>query len=170
MLARKLSIGAIPCPLDCHYKLRSLLIDQCKFTNAKRTALLLVFACDETSEGVRTLLFKLGDVMRRDVIALDAMRWMSMIWRRESLDLSLTTYECMPIIEQQCTVRSLAACCESRNDHVASTWQRHDAQHADAGLAERQCDAGACGHRWCCGPIHALVRCVLCRQLRAGHC
>jgi phosphatidylinositol-4,5-bisphosphate 3-kinase len=95
-VARKLSAGAIECPLDCRFKLRSLLVDRCKFTNAKRTALLLVFGCDQARDGTRTLLFKTGDDMRRDVLALDAMRWMSAIWRHESLDLSLTTYECMP--------------------------------------------------------------------------
>jgi hypothetical protein len=95
-VARKLAAGAIECPLDYRFKLSSLRTERCKFTNAKRTVLLLVFGCDEAHDGVRMLLFKIGNDTRRDVTALDAMRWMSAVWRREALDVNLTTYECMP--------------------------------------------------------------------------
>jgi hypothetical protein len=76
-------------------KLGALIVEKCKVMNSKKASLSLVFECEGTRDSTFTLLFKVGDDLRQEMFALDAMRWMNLLWRREGLDLHVTTYNCV---------------------------------------------------------------------------
>lgn len=72
--------------------LESFVLDRCKCLS--KSSLLLVFETT-TRKTTITIQFKIGEDLRQDMFILDVIRWMEVVWRKESLDLRMTPYACL---------------------------------------------------------------------------
>lgn len=59
----------------------------------KNSSLLLVF--ESPNDTTISILFQIGNDLRQDMLILDAIRWMKVVWHAESLDLQMTPYSCL---------------------------------------------------------------------------
>lgn len=66
--------------------------------NSKKSPLWLTFEATngDANDNTCSLLFKLGDDLRQDMLVIDAIRLMDSIWQSNGLDLRMTPYHCVP--------------------------------------------------------------------------
>jgi len=79
-------------PLDSRFRVNGLIVDECKYMDSKKIPLWLVFQNYDTSSRPVYVLFKVGDDIRQDVLTLQMMRMMDMIWKRQGIDLRMQLY------------------------------------------------------------------------------
>lgn len=73
-------------------------IEHCKYMQSKKMPLWLVFDAVNGADGRRaeqTVIFKTGDDLRQDMLAVQMLRLMAAWWRAAKLDMQFTTYECL---------------------------------------------------------------------------
>jgi hypothetical protein len=82
-------------PLSTRVDLKGILIDKCKVMNSKKLPLWLVFEnADRTGDPVYVI-FKAGDDLRQDLLTLQMLKNMDVLWKNHSLHLRLSPYGCV---------------------------------------------------------------------------
>uniref|UniRef100_A0A8C5J3A9 Phosphatidylinositol 4,5-bisphosphate 3-kinase catalytic subunit delta isoform n=1 Tax=Junco hyemalis TaxID=40217 RepID=A0A8C5J3A9_JUNHY len=71
------------------------LVDQCTFMDSKMKPLWIVFNSEETGGGGVGIIFKNGDDLRQDMLTLQMIQLMDILWKQEGLDLRMTPYGCL---------------------------------------------------------------------------
>jgi len=99
VLRRELAKMAIPpkfkLPLSTRVDLSGILVDKCKVMNSKKLPLWLVFEnADKTGSPVYVI-FKAGDDLRQDLLTLQMLNSMDVLWKSNNLNLRLNPYGCV---------------------------------------------------------------------------
>ena len=94
-------------PINSNFKLGKLLIEECKIMESAKRPLWLVWSNsdvspdadqdnnDEKEDPKLEIIFKNGDDLRQDMLTLQVIRIMDMIWRKAKLDLKMSPYTCL---------------------------------------------------------------------------
>ncbi|GAM18279.1 hypothetical protein SAMD00019534_014540 [Acytostelium subglobosum LB1] len=82
-------------PLDPRWEAKGLIVDKCKYMDSKKLPLWLVFENAEPFAKPLTVIFKVGDDLRQDILTLQVIRIMDKIWKSCGLDLRLQPYKCV---------------------------------------------------------------------------
>ncbi|KAM5140652.1 phosphatidylinositol 4,5-bisphosphate 3-kinase catalytic subunit delta isoform [Mantella aurantiaca] len=82
-------------PLDPNLILTDVCVELCTFMESKMKPLWIVYS-NELSGGNRVgIIFKNGDDLRQDMLTLQMIRLMDVLWKKEGLDLRVTPYGCL---------------------------------------------------------------------------
>jgi DNA-binding protein H-NS len=82
-------------PLSTRIDAKGIIIEKCKVMNSKKLPLWLVFEnSDKTGEPIYVI-FKAGDDLRQDLLTLQILRNMDLLWKTNSLNLRLNPYGCV---------------------------------------------------------------------------
>ncbi|EGG24544.1 phosphatidylinositol-4,5-diphosphate 3-kinase [Cavenderia fasciculata] len=82
-------------PLDPRWEAKGLIVDKCRFMDSKKLPLWLVFENVEKYAKPLTVIFKVGDDLRQDILTLQILRTMDKFWKNGGLDLRLQPYKCV---------------------------------------------------------------------------
>ena len=82
-------------PLHPGFVVRGLDVDSCLVYNSNAAPMRLTFGIHD-SRGHIDVLYKVGDDLRQDMLALQLIRIMDKLWRHEGLDFRMTTFLCLP--------------------------------------------------------------------------
>jgi len=78
-------------PLDPRIECSGFVIEKCRVMGSKTVPLWLAFKNAETGEAYYVI-YKVGDDLRQDVLVLQLIRMIDMLWKTEGLDLKLSPY------------------------------------------------------------------------------
>lgn len=96
VLRERLGTVSIPrpvsLPLDARFSVSGLIVEKCKYMDSKKLPLWLVFANADSSSRPIYVLFKVGDDIRQDILTLQMMRMMDMLWKKQGKDLRMQLY------------------------------------------------------------------------------
>ncbi|XP_063797934.1 phosphatidylinositol 4,5-bisphosphate 3-kinase catalytic subunit delta isoform [Pseudophryne corroboree] len=82
-------------PLDPNLILTDVCVELCTFMESKMKPLWIVYN-NELSGGSRVgIIFKNGDDLRQDMLTLQMIKLMDVLWKKEGLDLRVTPYGCL---------------------------------------------------------------------------
>lgn len=91
----KLPDSKFKLPLSTKIEVKKLIVEKCKVMNSKKLPIWLVFQnADSTGENVNVI-FKAGDDLRQDLLTLQILKNMDVIWKKRGIDLRLTPYGCV---------------------------------------------------------------------------
>jgi phosphatidylinositol-4,5-bisphosphate 3-kinase catalytic subunit alpha/beta/delta len=79
-------------PIDSSINILRLNIDKCKIMNSKKMPLWLTFTNSESSSDPVSIIFKMGDDLRQDILTLQMIKVMDIIWLENGLDLRMKPY------------------------------------------------------------------------------
>uniref|UniRef100_A0A8B9VF23 Phosphatidylinositol 4,5-bisphosphate 3-kinase catalytic subunit delta isoform n=1 Tax=Anas zonorhyncha TaxID=75864 RepID=A0A8B9VF23_9AVES len=82
------ALSHLQSPLNPSIILAEVCVDQCTFMDSKMKPLWIVFNNEETSGGGVGIIFKNGDDLRQDMLTLQMIQLMDVLWKQEGLDLS----------------------------------------------------------------------------------
>jgi len=82
-------------PLDERVKVSELRVDKCKYMDSKKLPLWLVWKNLEPQAKPVSVIFKVGDDLRQDVLTLQIIRIFDKLWKNEGMDLLLKPYGCI---------------------------------------------------------------------------
>lgn len=82
-------------PLDPKVECTTLIVEKCRYMSSKMVPLWLVFNNADPTAPPVFLIFKSGDDLRQDILTLQLLRLMDMMWLREGLDMRLKPYKCI---------------------------------------------------------------------------
>lgn len=83
-------------PLDPSTLLAEVCVEQCTFMDSKMKPLWVVYNSEEAgSDGSVGIIFKNGDDLRQDMLTLQMIQLMDVLWKQEGLDLRMTPYGCL---------------------------------------------------------------------------
>ncbi|XP_019349382.2 phosphatidylinositol 4,5-bisphosphate 3-kinase catalytic subunit delta isoform isoform X1 [Alligator mississippiensis] len=82
-------------PLNPNIILAEVCVEQCTFMDSKMKPLWIVFNNEETGGGGVGIIFKNGDDLRQDMLTLQMIQLMDVLWKQEGLDLRMTPYGCL---------------------------------------------------------------------------
>ncbi len=89
----------LPNPLNSSLILGNILVDECRIMDSAKRPLWLVWSnpdpMAETSCPTNAIIFKSGDDLRQDMLTLQVIRIIDLIWRRANLDLKMLPYTCL---------------------------------------------------------------------------
>ncbi|KAK2105885.1 Phosphatidylinositol 4,5-bisphosphate 3-kinase catalytic subunit delta isoform [Saguinus oedipus] len=72
-------------------------VEQCTFMDSKMKPLWIMYSNEEAgSSGSVGIIFKNGDDLRQDMLTLQMIQLMDVLWKQEGLDLRMTPYGCLP--------------------------------------------------------------------------
>ncbi|XP_065178142.1 phosphatidylinositol 4,5-bisphosphate 3-kinase catalytic subunit gamma isoform-like [Sycon ciliatum] len=83
---------------NCSIILGKLDVDACKVMSSKKKPLWLEFLTEEAARGCRQIkqvIFKQGDDLRQDMLTLQVLRLMDLLWQNDGLDLYMIPYGCV---------------------------------------------------------------------------
>ncbi|TRZ19456.1 hypothetical protein HGM15179_007659 [Zosterops borbonicus] len=89
------ALSHIQSPLNPNIILAEVCVDQCTFMDSKMKPLWIVFNNEETGGGGVGIIFKNGDDLRQDMLTLQMIQLMDVLWKQEGLDLRMTPYGCL---------------------------------------------------------------------------
>ncbi|XP_064610271.1 phosphatidylinositol 4,5-bisphosphate 3-kinase catalytic subunit delta isoform-like [Liolophura sinensis] len=89
------ALSDIQCPLTPRLKLKTLVVEKCKFMDSKKRPLWLVWKNADPSGPDINILYKNGDDLRQDMLTLQMIQIMDSIWQAEGLDLRMNPYGCL---------------------------------------------------------------------------
>uniref|UniRef100_A0A8B9TWR1 phosphatidylinositol-4,5-bisphosphate 3-kinase n=1 Tax=Anas platyrhynchos TaxID=8839 RepID=A0A8B9TWR1_ANAPL len=89
------ALSHLQSPLNPSIILAEVCVDQCTFMDSKMKPLWIVFNNEETSGGGVGIIFKNGDDLRQDMLTLQMIQLMDVLWKQEGLDLRMTPYGCL---------------------------------------------------------------------------
>lgn len=79
-------------PLFTDYECSGLELDKCRFMKSKKMPLWLTFANADVSGSPVTVMFKVGDDLRQDVLTLQMIKLMDKLWTAAGMNLGMTPY------------------------------------------------------------------------------
>merc|ERR1712137_113630 len=82
-------------PLDQRVEVNNLNVEKCKYMDSKKLPLWLVWDNVERCNPPVSVIFKVGDDLRQDVLTLQVIRIFDKLWKKEGLDLLLKPYGCI---------------------------------------------------------------------------
>uniref|UniRef100_A0A669R8P1 Phosphatidylinositol 4,5-bisphosphate 3-kinase catalytic subunit delta isoform n=1 Tax=Phasianus colchicus TaxID=9054 RepID=A0A669R8P1_PHACC len=82
------ALSHLQSPLNPSIILTEVCVDQCTFMDSKMKPLWIVFNNEETGGGGVGIIFKNGDDLRQDMLTLQMIQLMDILWKQEGLDLS----------------------------------------------------------------------------------
>uniref|UniRef100_A0A8C3LRL5 Phosphatidylinositol 4,5-bisphosphate 3-kinase catalytic subunit delta isoform n=1 Tax=Chrysolophus pictus TaxID=9089 RepID=A0A8C3LRL5_CHRPC len=82
------ALSHLQSPLNPSIILTEVCVDQCTFMDSKMKPLWIVFNNEETGGGGVGIIFKNGDDLRQDMLTLQMIQLMDVLWKQEGLDLS----------------------------------------------------------------------------------
>ncbi|XP_043919061.1 phosphatidylinositol 4,5-bisphosphate 3-kinase catalytic subunit delta isoform [Protopterus annectens] len=93
------ALSNLQSPLNPNIMLLNLSVDQCKFMGSKMKPLWLVYNSQKENEkeGAESVgvIFKNGDDLRQDMLTLQMIQLMDILWKQEGIDLRMTPYACL---------------------------------------------------------------------------
>uniref|UniRef100_A0A8C5J3C9 Phosphatidylinositol 4,5-bisphosphate 3-kinase catalytic subunit delta isoform n=1 Tax=Junco hyemalis TaxID=40217 RepID=A0A8C5J3C9_JUNHY len=81
------ALSHLQSPLNPNIILAEVCVDQCTFMDSKMKPLWIVFNSEETGGGGVGIIFKNGDDLRQDMLTLQMIQLMDILWKQEGLDL-----------------------------------------------------------------------------------
>nr|XP_058160441.1 phosphatidylinositol 4,5-bisphosphate 3-kinase catalytic subunit delta isoform isoform X2 [Dasypus novemcinctus] len=90
------ALSHLQSPLNPSTLLAEVCVEQCTFMDSKMKPLWIVYSSEEAgSEGTVGIMFKNGDDLRQDMLTLQMIQLMDVLWKQEGLDLRMTPYGCL---------------------------------------------------------------------------
>lgn len=89
------ALSNLQSPLNPSIILAKVSVDQCTFMDSKMKPLWVVFNTDEKEGSHVGVIFKNGDDLRQDMLTLQMIQLMDILWKKEGLDLRMTPYGCL---------------------------------------------------------------------------
>ncbi|XP_037684506.1 phosphatidylinositol 4,5-bisphosphate 3-kinase catalytic subunit delta isoform isoform X2 [Choloepus didactylus] len=90
------ALSHLQSPLDPSTLLAEVCVEQCTFMDSKMKPLWIMYSGEEAGgEGSVGLIFKNGDDLRQDMLTLQMIQLMDVLWKQEGLDLRMTPYGCL---------------------------------------------------------------------------
>uniref|UniRef100_H2YGB1 Uncharacterized protein n=1 Tax=Ciona savignyi TaxID=51511 RepID=H2YGB1_CIOSA len=89
------ALTSVECPLEPNIDMQELLVDKCKVMNSKMRPLWLVFKNSDMQDGSIAVIYKNGDDLRQDMLTLQTISIMDVLWKSEGLDLRMIPYGCL---------------------------------------------------------------------------
>ncbi|XP_006538711.1 phosphatidylinositol 4,5-bisphosphate 3-kinase catalytic subunit delta isoform isoform X3 [Mus musculus] len=92
------ALSHLQSPLDPSTLLEEVCsVEQCTFMDSKMKPLWIMYSSEEAgSAGNVGIIFKNGDDLRQDMLTLQMIQLMDVLWKQEGLDLRMTPYGCLP--------------------------------------------------------------------------
>ncbi|XP_020012445.1 phosphatidylinositol 4,5-bisphosphate 3-kinase catalytic subunit delta isoform isoform X1 [Castor canadensis] len=91
------ALSHLQSPLDPSTLLEEVCVEQCTFMDSKMKPLWIMYGGEEAgSAGSVGIIFKNGDDLRQDMLTLQMIQLMDVLWKQEGLDLRMTPYGCLP--------------------------------------------------------------------------
>ncbi|XP_069097265.1 phosphatidylinositol 4,5-bisphosphate 3-kinase catalytic subunit delta isoform isoform X1 [Pleurodeles waltl] len=85
----------IQSPLNPSVLLENVCVELCTFMDSKMKPLWIVYNNKETDGNRIGIIFKNGDDLRQDMLTLQMIHLMDVLWKQEGLDLRMTPYGCL---------------------------------------------------------------------------
>uniref|UniRef100_A0A674K4B0 Phosphatidylinositol 4,5-bisphosphate 3-kinase catalytic subunit delta isoform n=1 Tax=Terrapene triunguis TaxID=2587831 RepID=A0A674K4B0_9SAUR len=89
------ALSNLQCPLNPTVILAEVCVDHCTFMDSKMKPLWIVFNNEEAGGRGVGIIFKNGDDLRQDMLTLQMIQLMDVLWKQEGLDLRMTPYGCL---------------------------------------------------------------------------
>ncbi|XP_059519789.1 phosphatidylinositol 4,5-bisphosphate 3-kinase catalytic subunit beta isoform isoform X2 [Myotis daubentonii] len=89
------ALSDLQSPLNPCVILSELYVEKCKYMNSKMKPLWLVYNNKVFGEDSVGVIFKNGDDLRQDMLTLQMLRLMDLLWKEAGLDLRLLPYGCL---------------------------------------------------------------------------
>lgn len=93
------ALQGLPNPLNNSLNLGNILVDECRIMDSAKRPLWLVWSNPDPMSHIsfptNAIIFKNGDDLRQDMLTLQVIRIIDLIWRREGLDLKMLPYTCL---------------------------------------------------------------------------
>uniref|UniRef100_A0A8D0C3R8 Phosphatidylinositol 4,5-bisphosphate 3-kinase catalytic subunit delta isoform n=1 Tax=Salvator merianae TaxID=96440 RepID=A0A8D0C3R8_SALMN len=89
------ALSNIQSPLNPHIILSKVSVELCTFMDSKMKPLWIVFSNKNMGGSNMGLIFKNGDDLRQDMLTLQMIHLMDILWKKEGLDLRMTPYGCL---------------------------------------------------------------------------
>ncbi|KAI5139227.1 phosphatidylinositol 4,5-bisphosphate 3-kinase catalytic subunit delta isoform isoform X1 [Manis pentadactyla] len=90
------ALSHLQSPLDPSTLLAEVCVEQCTFMDSKMKPLWVVYSNEEAGgDGGVGIIFKNGDDLRQDMLTLQMIQLMDVLWKQEGLDLRMTPYGCL---------------------------------------------------------------------------
>ncbi|OCT81080.1 phosphatidylinositol 4,5-bisphosphate 3-kinase catalytic subunit beta isoform [Xenopus laevis] len=93
--AYKEALAHIQSPLNPSITLSELVVEKCKYMDSKMKPLWIVYNNRGFGSDSLGIIFKNGDDLRQDMLALQLLRLMDMLWKEAGLDLRIVPYGCL---------------------------------------------------------------------------
>ncbi|EHB16649.1 Phosphatidylinositol-4,5-bisphosphate 3-kinase catalytic subunit delta isoform [Heterocephalus glaber] len=91
------ALSHLQSPLDPSTLLEEVCVEQCTFMDSKMKPLWIMYSSKEAgTTGSVGIIFKNGDDLRQDMLTLQMIQLMDVLWKQEGLDLRMTPYGCLP--------------------------------------------------------------------------
>lgn len=91
------ALSHLQSPLDPSTLLEEVCVEQCTFMDSKMKPLWIMYSSEEAgTTGSVGIIFKNGDDLRQDMLTLQMIQLMDVLWKQEGLDLRMTPYGCLP--------------------------------------------------------------------------
>ncbi|XP_043849054.1 phosphatidylinositol 4,5-bisphosphate 3-kinase catalytic subunit delta isoform [Dromiciops gliroides] len=92
------ALSNVQSPLNPSTLLSEVCVEQCTFMDSKMKPLWIVYSNEEAGGGGDShvgIIFKNGDDLRQDMLTLQMIQLMDVLWKQEGLDLRMTPYGCL---------------------------------------------------------------------------
>ncbi|XP_064423864.1 phosphatidylinositol 4,5-bisphosphate 3-kinase catalytic subunit delta isoform [Latimeria chalumnae] len=89
------ALSNLQSPLNTNIILSDLCVERCKFMDSKMKPLWIVYSNERANGDLNGIIFKNGDDLRQDMLTLQMIRLMDILWKQEGLDLRMTPYGCL---------------------------------------------------------------------------
>ncbi|XP_060115268.1 phosphatidylinositol 4,5-bisphosphate 3-kinase catalytic subunit delta isoform isoform X1 [Heteronotia binoei] len=89
------ALSNLQSPLNPSIFLAKVSVDLCTFMDSKMKPLWIVFNNEEIGGTNTGIIFKNGDDLRQDMLTLQMIHLMDILWKKEGLDLRMTPYGCL---------------------------------------------------------------------------
>lgn len=89
------ALSNLQSPLDPRIFLAKVSVELCTVMDSKMKPLWIMFNNGETGGNSTGLIFKNGDDLRQDMLTLQMIQLMDILWKQEGLDLRMTPYGCL---------------------------------------------------------------------------
>ncbi|XP_030078354.1 phosphatidylinositol 4,5-bisphosphate 3-kinase catalytic subunit delta isoform [Microcaecilia unicolor] len=89
------ALSNLQSPLNPSVILGNVCVDLCTFMDSKMKPLWIMYNNNEMNQNRVGIIFKNGDDLRQDMLTLQMIHLMDILWKQEGLDLRMTPYGCL---------------------------------------------------------------------------